>query len=178
MKRIKPGSLFVQLHLLAAFLSSFSGCNFGSELAPVSGKVTADGAPVAGVRIVFYPKPTEDNPAPGPFAEGETDDQGRFTLVSRDVHLGACVGVNQIRFQLPNASKSELQGAQSALRLLKGNPQQNRAEIKQMEEKVEKIRAIHKQFAMIDPKYLTSSSIEVIVPSDGLENHEIDISKR
>jgi hypothetical protein len=154
-----------------------TGCG-GPKLAPVSGIVTAGGDPVNGVKVVFYPKPTDDNPVPGPYASGVTDSQGKFTLVSRGGRNGACLGINQVGFQLLGASKSELQGAQSALRLLKGNPRDNKDSIAEIENKIKEIKNIQTQFSMIDPGYISGRKIEVEIPSGGLENCELDVSKK
>ncbi len=69
------------------------------DLAPVSGRVTLDGKPIADVLISFQPVSTGPNaPNPGPGSTGLTDAQGRFTLRSIEPEeRGAVVGKHVVR---------------------------------------------------------------------------------
>ena len=52
------------------------GCGkSGSELAPVSGRVTLDGQPIVGARLRFQPEASGGSPS-----YGSTDQDGRFVL--------------------------------------------------------------------------------------------------
>lgn len=73
-----------------------AGC--GKSYPPVSGKVTLDGKPVENVSLMFVPESTEENPFPGPYAEGVTDAQGNFALVNRDGVSGGTPGQNIVEF--------------------------------------------------------------------------------
>lgn len=81
------------LALLAA------GCQSPSTLAPVSGRVTLDGKPLAGVAITFQPLRTE---ASEPVAStlgstGVTDADGRYVLRSMTTNSpGAAVGHHKV----------------------------------------------------------------------------------
>jgi hypothetical protein len=95
-----------------AGLGALAGC--GSEgfvLAPVAGRVTVDGQPVAGLRIAFEPVGSASRPAPGPESIGVTDDEGRFTLatLSESPRRGAVVGKCRVRiWTLPSNQKDAL----------------------------------------------------------------------
>lgn len=64
------------------------GCGRGGiGLAPVEGVVTIDGAPLADAGVLFFP----NDPKMGQPATGETDAEGRFTLVTAS-REGAAIG--------------------------------------------------------------------------------------
>jgi hypothetical protein len=78
-------SFCLTLCLLAA------GCG-DSRLVPVSGVVTLDGEPVAGVLVNFKPVPGKSaDPEYSPTSFGRTDKKGRFRLESLDAS-GAAPG--------------------------------------------------------------------------------------
>lgn len=80
-------------------IASTLGCGDSQfEYAPVSGKVTLDGEPVSGARVVFMPQASGDSREAGPYSNGETDEQGNFELssVATDPHDGAVVGNHRI----------------------------------------------------------------------------------
>ena len=72
-------------------------CGCGSsqyELVPVSGVVTLDGEPVTGARVIFEPRRSGEAALnAGPGSDGETDDAGRYSLLTTaDGKRGAVVG--------------------------------------------------------------------------------------
>jgi hypothetical protein len=70
--------------------------NESYQLAPVSGRVTLDGAAVANVFVNFQPMAAgNDNPGPG--SSGKTDGDGRYTLRAVTGTKGAVVGKHQVR---------------------------------------------------------------------------------
>lgn len=82
--------------LLAALVSSL-GCGGSGdrpELGEVSGTVTLDGAPLAGVIIVFKPDV-------GRAAVGETDEKGYYELEYLDGVPGCKIGPNTVSFEWP-----------------------------------------------------------------------------
>ena len=83
--------------LLAATTLSFVGCGDAS-IAPVSGKVTLDGAPVAGIRLVFSPILKEGQNVPGPWSSGLTNEAGDYSLETRHKDNGAVVGTHTVVF--------------------------------------------------------------------------------
>jgi hypothetical protein len=55
------------------------GCH--SDIAPVSGRVTLNGKPLAGAVVTFQPRGNSKEPRPaGTGSIGHTDEQGRFSL--------------------------------------------------------------------------------------------------
>jgi hypothetical protein len=88
MKDFRRGDGWALLWLAVA-VTAASGCNrSGLDLAPVQGVVTYNGAPLAEAGILFKPEQ-------GPFAMGETDANGRFTLMTANLE-GALIGNHQV----------------------------------------------------------------------------------
>ena len=67
-------------------------------MAPVSGVVTLDGEPVPGARVIFSPQRTgQDALSAGPASDGQTNEDGRYTLASSmDSKPGAVVGPHTV----------------------------------------------------------------------------------
>jgi hypothetical protein len=83
--------------LVALFL--VLGCSgAGYKVAPVSGRVTLDGKPLARAHVHFAPVGTKDRIAPGPTSQGQTDAEGRYTLTLDTTHRkpGAVVGMHKV----------------------------------------------------------------------------------
>jgi len=83
-----------------AFVCVASGCGGGQgyKAAPVSGTVTIDGNPVAGIVVTFQPVGAGQTPGPG--STGKTDENGKFTLrfATQDRKPGAVVGKHRVSF--------------------------------------------------------------------------------
>ena len=75
-----------------------SGCGSGDsyQIVPVSGRVTLDGQPVSGARVLFEPVGEGDELDLGPGSFGKTDAEGRYTLDTVDRRPGALVGEHQV----------------------------------------------------------------------------------
>ena len=85
-----------------------TGCGSPYNLAPVSGKVTIDGAPGDNCNVAFEPIGSQTNPNPGPTSLGLTNEQGVFTLQTvPDKHAGAVVGKCRVRIFLVSASEMD-----------------------------------------------------------------------
>ena len=82
--------------LFGLAILSISGCG-DSSIAPVSGKVTVNGKPVAGIRLVFSPKLRSEGD-PGPWSSGLTNTEGEFTLKTRYENVGAVIGEHTVAF--------------------------------------------------------------------------------
>ena len=68
------------------------------DVAPVSGKVTVDGEPIADLTVSFEPIGSADNPNPGFGSMGKTDAQGAYSLKTvPDADSGAIVGEHRVR---------------------------------------------------------------------------------
>jgi hypothetical protein len=79
-------------------LSLLAGCGGPKyQTAPVSGRVTLDGRPLASAHVSFQPiAPGKPDPGPGSF--GRTDANGNFRLETIGVHKdGAVVGQHIVR---------------------------------------------------------------------------------
>ena len=73
-------------------LLAFTGCGqSGPELAPVSGRVTLDGNPVADADVMFQP---EEKRSP---SVGRTDKDGRYVIAYKRGVEGALVGKHTVR---------------------------------------------------------------------------------
>jgi hypothetical protein len=89
-----------------------AGCGGGDGLktAPVSGRVTLNGKPLADAAIVFSPVARRGgNNYPGPDSGARTDSDGRFTLMltGKDVR-GAVVGKHKVRItMIPDADSAD-----------------------------------------------------------------------
>ncbi|HEV3144277.1 MAG TPA: hypothetical protein VGZ47_10360 [Gemmataceae bacterium] len=80
----------------------FAGCSREPyRIAPVSGRVTLDGKPLANAAVVFSPLATKDSNDPGPGSGAKTDAAGRFalTIVGKETK-GAVVGKHKVRITM------------------------------------------------------------------------------
>jgi hypothetical protein len=83
--------------VLSAVLAAAScGCQREPtfEFAPVSGKVTRNGAPVTGIRVIFYADP--DFGTTGPRAMARTNDAGEYQLHTDSGTEGAVLGKHRV----------------------------------------------------------------------------------
>ena len=89
---------------LAAGLAAvgLAGCG-GPEMAPVSGRVTLDGKPLAGVVVNFFPVGSKERPTPGyPSLSEPTGPDGRFALANPHLKRpGAVVGPHRVSVNTP-----------------------------------------------------------------------------
>src|SRR5438477_9754865 len=82
--------------ILGVLVSGAAGCGSSPfETAPVSGKVTLNGQPLAEARISFQPIGSEKEQGPG--SATTTDAEGKFILTTAEGHRGATVGKHQVR---------------------------------------------------------------------------------
>jgi hypothetical protein len=93
--------------LFATAILTFVGCGGNFSTAPVSGKVTLDGKPVDGIRLVFSPMANEGNTDPGPWSTGVTNSEGEYTLETRHKKPGAAVGKHTVMFEFDDAEDIE-----------------------------------------------------------------------
>jgi hypothetical protein len=68
----------------------------GSRFAPVSGRVTLNGKPLANATISFQPIASEGTKNPAPGSTGKTNENGEFTLVGAKGETGAWVGKHRV----------------------------------------------------------------------------------
>ena len=82
---------------LCATLSALvlAGCaESGPDVAPVTGRVTLDGQPMVGARLMFQPEAVGGSPS-----YGTTDGEGRYTLGYKRGQPGAMPGWHSIRIE-------------------------------------------------------------------------------
>lgn len=70
------------------------GCNRGPELAPVSGRITLDGQPLAVAQLIFQPDARNSASS-----YGLTDEGGHYELRYGRERLGALVGSHTVRIR-------------------------------------------------------------------------------
>ncbi len=81
------------------WMAALVGCDEAKKYktAPISGRVTLDGQPLAGATVKFMPmRQNESSTITGPDALGTTDGDGKYTLTSIFDDKGATVGQNQV----------------------------------------------------------------------------------
>jgi hypothetical protein len=87
---------------LWALLGVLAGCGkSGPETAPVAGKITVEGKPVAGVAVMFLPL------AGGRPATGVTDASGAYRLQTFKDFDGVLLGDHRVTVVLPGMGSSE-----------------------------------------------------------------------
>lgn len=85
----------MRLHLVAiGALLCAAGCG-RTTVAPVSGRITLDGKPLANATVIFQPDSEELNPGPG--SQAKTDSSGQYALqfMTRE-GKGAVVGRHKV----------------------------------------------------------------------------------
>ena len=117
---------------LTVLLATACGSSGGGKFAPVSGKITMNGEPLANAMINFQPivpEGTTDPPAP---SGAKTNEKGEFTLESADGTKGAWVGKHQVRISLwidvgdlrPERRVGKTQGEQVPLKYNKASKEE------------------------------------------------------
>src|SRR5688572_22396068 len=98
-----------RLSLLAAVAVLSAGCSSEPyKTAPVSGRVTLNGQPLASAAVLFQPVATEGNNNPGPGSYGVTDADGRYTLVLVGKETkGAVVAKHKVRIAAHDETPSD-----------------------------------------------------------------------
>lgn len=90
-------TVFMLLPLACALLA---GCG-SSKIAPVSGRITLNGKPLARASVTFAPVGSKDNQEPGPSSAAITGPDGRYTLslIGQD-GKGAMIGRHKVMVAL------------------------------------------------------------------------------
>jgi hypothetical protein len=148
---------------------SLVGCGSGG-LVSVSGNVTANDQPVAGVRVVFSPKGTAENPNPGHWSQGLTNAKGEFTLVNRNKKNGAVVGVHGVTFQFDDADPDEMEELRDALDEVR--EEGSKEEFDEVKKRIDEIKQLEKN----RPSFSEDFSIEFTVPEGGTKEANFAVS--
>src|SRR5437016_4961603 len=84
----------------AIMLLLLAGCSASTkpyQTAPVAGRITLDGTPLAGAHVTFMPiAEAQGRGQSGPEASGDTADDGRYSLKTVFGDAGASVGKNRV----------------------------------------------------------------------------------
>jgi hypothetical protein len=80
-----------------------AGCSGSKKFAPVSGKVTLNGDPLANATVSFQPIAKEGSIEAGPGSTGTTNDKGEFSLTVATGERGALVGKHRVIISSLNA---------------------------------------------------------------------------
>lgn len=79
--------------LATFFLLLIAGCSNTSDVQPVSGTITLDGQPLAGVMVRFTPQSGEKRTT----SLGKTDEQGHYELRYTSQQQGALLGIHKVQ---------------------------------------------------------------------------------
>jgi len=74
-----------------------AGCSSGRKIVPVSGTVTVNGQPAAGLIVSFQPLGGEGEQNPGRGSSAVTGSDGKFTLIYDGEKPGAFTGKHRVR---------------------------------------------------------------------------------
>ena len=147
------------------FICLCFGC--GSEYPDVSGKVTYEGQPLAGIRLVF--NPVGDTGAPGPFSAGVTDEAGAFSLETRDGKSGAVAGLHKVGFDWSDIRSYTMRDLTTSLREAGDDPNKT-AKIKARIAEV-------KQTLASRPTLNANLQTSFTVPKNGTEEANFEITE-
>jgi hypothetical protein len=77
------------------------------RLAPVSGRITLNGEPLADAYVTFQPIGDKDHPNPGPGSVGKTDADGKYSLrTAGSQGNGAVIGKHRVTIRKGRPTKS------------------------------------------------------------------------
>ena len=119
----------IRVLLFAALLSGCGGS--GPEVAPVSGRVTLDGAPLAGARIRFQPEGAGGSPS-----HGTADQDGHYVLGYKRGQPGARIGWHTISIERGGHGDPENKANPPALPARYNTASELREEVKAGEDNV------------------------------------------
>ena len=158
--------------LVATATLSFIGCGGdGFKIAKVSGKVTSNGQPVPGIRVIFNPRLTPDTAISGPWSSGTTNDQGEFTLVTRYDKPGAVVAVHDVSFAYADVDAEELEELRDELE--EAQSEGEKEEFERIKKRIEKVKGLLKGRPAISEDLM----MEFEVPSGGTTEANFDVSE-
>ena len=156
--------------LFATAILTFAGCGGEFSTAPVSGKVTLNGKPVDGIRLVFTPMANEANTDPGPWSTGVTNSEGEYTLETRHQEQGAAVGKHTVMFEFDDAEdietlREELEDA--------GSEDGSKAEFNAVKKRIADFQARQKARPKVSDKY----TAYLDVPAGGTKEADFELPK-
>ena len=159
---------FYRAFVVMAVALLCAGCGSNSEYPSVSGKVTYDGEPLAKIRVVFNPIPVGGSAVPGPYSTGVTDEEGNFSLETRDGQSGAAIGSHKVGFYWSDISVRTLPTLKQSLQESKKSSE-DAAKIKSMIAEVE-------QKLESRPKLEGNLQVKFSVPQEGTDQAVFDLT--
>jgi len=147
------------------------GCGAGDPfaLAPVSGTVTIDSIPAANVVVTFTPTANDSTAIVGPFSSAVTDEEGKFTLKSKQGSLGAVVGQHSVSCQHRNYNPEAESNLRSQIQSARGSSEDANKRISELKKSLEEA----KKQKVIPERY---SNISLTVGENGLVDHTIELT--
>ena len=142
------------------------GCD-GGKYPTVSGTVTANGEPVAMVRVVFMPMAVGDNHTPGPWSKGVSDETGHYTLQTRYGDPGAVVGPHKVGFLWDDIDFDEMSDLRAESKSGQG------AKAQAAKTRLEKI----KQKMASRPKLKAYENLTFEVSKEGATNADFEVGE-
>ena len=142
------------------------GCS-DSEYPAVSGQITYEGKPLANVQVVFNPV-SNSTADVAPYSTAVTDDEGVFSLKTRDGQSGAVVGQHRVGFSWSDIKSYTVRNYKQALSETKDDPERQ-AELKQQ-------LATAKQKLDSRPALKADLQTEFTVPTAGADNVNFELT--
>lgn len=145
------------IHL--SMLAALAGCGQGMPVAPASGVVMLDGAPLANASITTQPIATDTrNPGPGSF--GRTDAEGRFDLeLVNPAMRGAIIGEHRVMIRPAGAAAIAAPQIKNGIKVFSDAPMKDSAADKW-------------------PADFTDGSLRIQVPRKGTKEIRVELTKR
>lgn len=143
------------------------GCGGDFKVVPVSGTVTMDGEPAAGVKVAFSPRPLENNPSPGPFSTAITDENGGFSLKTRYGNTGAIVGPHLVSFRYVNGIELTGKLAMAESQMAEATLAGDAAAAAKAKKEYQKLKASMSEDKAMPARYGARVGIEFAVPKGG-----------
>ena len=161
----------IAIAFFALFLISVCGCDSKDyAVAPVSGTVTFEGKPVDKLRVSFNPSPVGENYAVGPFSQGKTDANGKFTLVTRYKEEGAVVGKHKLAFEYTDIDEEAMANLRE--KMAEAQEEGNQARFAEAKKEVVELKKKLKGRPVLEKRYTKS----VDVPADGYTDLQVELT--
>jgi len=159
-------------------ISLLLGCGSGGDftVVPVSGLVTMDGTPAAGVKLSFSPLPLEDNPNPGPYSTGVTDENGEFTLKTRYDNAGAVTGPHQVFFTYVTSKEMQRKIAEAESRVEEETAKGNSSAAAKAKKELQKLNGSLANDGVMPGRYAGREGIKFEVPSGGSDDVKFELT--
>jgi len=164
---------FLNLCLLLTAAMLAAGC--GTKYPTVSGKVTINGEPAEGVSVLFVPLSTEEVPFPGPFAEGKTDKEGRYSLTNRYGDPGGTAGLNVVEFYVEGSIEVDFMKSNAEMLLSQAGKDKSHPSYQE----AQKILAEAKTLETISSgdKLTPGATVNFEVPPEGTDVADFELSE-